>query len=94
MQQTITLNVGPHLSDDQWKTIGEVYRSMDGWVEGTQMPCWYGEEEYADYITASAEPSGLILEGNVEPGLWTGWISVICARLTMALGFPVHDATM
>lgn len=94
MHQTITLNVDPHLSDEQWEKVDRVYRGLDGWIEGAPMPCWYGNADGMPRITVSAEPSGLVLEGNVEPALWTSWISVICARMTLALGTPVHDAEM
>lgn len=94
MQHSITLNLGPQLSDVQWSKVAEVYRGMDGWIADAQMPSWYDSEQDANYITASAEPSGLVFEGKLDPGMWTGWISVICARLTAALGFPVHDGCM
>lgn len=90
----MTLNVNPYLSVEQWAKVGDVYRSMDGWIEGTQMPCWYGSDEDAKHIWASVEPGGLVFGGNVEPDLWTAWMTVICARLTLTLGTPVHDATM
>ena len=38
MDQSITLNIPQDLSDDQWEKISEVYRSMDGWIEGQDFP--------------------------------------------------------
>lgn len=84
----------PYLSDEQWAKVHKVYRGMDGWIDEAKIPRWYGTTDEEPYITASAEPSGLVFEGNVEPILWTGWISAICARLTIALGTTVHDAEM
>jgi hypothetical protein len=92
LRQTITLNVDPYLSDEQWAKVHEVYRGMDGWIEGARIPSWYGTASNEPNITASVEPSGLVFEGDVELSLWTGWISVICARLTQTLGTAVHDA--
>lgn len=65
---------------------------MDGWIEDAKIPCWYGSDDGANYISVSVEPSGLVFEGNVELGLWIAWITVICAKLTLALGTLVHDA--
>lgn len=94
LHQTITLKIDPYLSDKEWAKVHEVYRGMDGWIDQAEGARWYGITGKELYITASVEPSGLVFEGNVEPNLWTGWISVICARLTIALGTPVHDAEM
>jgi len=94
MDQTITLNVSAYLSEQEWAKVMEVYRSMDGWIEGAEWPSWYGSEADPCYITVSAEPSGLVLSANIDPPLWTGWLTVICARLTLALGTAVHDAEM
>lgn len=94
MHQSITLNVPVDLTDEDWEKVGSVYSTLDGWIAGSSWPCWYGHEGDACYITASAEPSGLLFEGEVEPGLWVGWVTVLCARLSLALGREVHDAEM
>ncbi len=94
MHQSITLNVPHDLTDEEWAKVAAVYASMDGWREGEALPTWYGTEADQAYIIASAEPSGLLLEGLLEPDLWTGWLTVLCARLSLALGREVHDAEM
>jgi hypothetical protein len=96
-RQSITLNLPINLTDQQWAKVGEVYASLDGWrgthpVSGS--PHWYGFESDAQFIGASAEPSGLLIEGNVDSRLWVGWISVMCARLSLALNMEIHDAEM
>jgi hypothetical protein len=94
MHQSITLNVPYDLPDEDWDKIGAVYKSMDGWLESQDGPLWYGTDRDARYIYASVEPSGLLIEGQIDPMLWTGWITVLCARLTLTLGREVHDAEM
>lgn len=44
------------------------------------------------YLTASVEPSGLLLEGNVDPVLFRGWVTKLCAKLTLTLRREVYDA--
>ncbi len=94
MPQSITLNIDPYLSAEDWRKVAEIYRGMDGWIEGAEHPCWYGTENDARRISVSSEPSGLLFVGDVDADVWTGWMTTICARLTMALGRPVHDAEM
>ena len=94
MNKSITLNIRYDISESEWEKIGEVYRSMDGWLEGQQSPCWYGVEGDLRYIWASVEPSGVLFEGEIETRLWIGWLTVLCAKLTLALQREVHDAEM
>ena len=94
MHHSITLNIPYDLPDADWHKIAAVYKSMDGWLENPDGPSWYGTDQDARYIYASVEPSGLVIEGEIDAILWTGWITVICARLSLALGREVHDAGM
>lgn len=90
MHQSITLNLPYELSDSDWDKVSAVYRSMDGWME--EHGSWFGPWQSERYIAASVEPSGLLVEGNVDPLLFRGWITKLCARLTATLGREVHDA--
>jgi len=90
MVQTITLNLPYDLSDAEWDKVAAVYRSMDGWIE--EHAGWFGPWQGERYIAASVEPSGLLVEGNVDPRLFGDWITTLCARLTAALGRDIHDA--
>lgn len=92
MRQSITLNLPYDLAEADWAKVMVVYESMDDWVPGQSMPCWFGPLDSAAYLAASIEPSGLLLEGNVEPLLFRGWVTKLCARLTLALGREVYDA--
>ena len=94
MQQEITLNIHHDLSEEEWAKIAAVYASMDGWLAGAKSPAWYGQEGDARFIWASVEPGGIQLGGEVDASLWTGWLTVLCARLSLALGRAVHDAEM
>ena len=94
---SMTLNLPYDLSEAQWKLVDEVYQSMDGWLGYSapdNIPCWYGTESDRQYIWASVEPSGLFVEGNLDARVWTGWISMLCARLSLKLGREVCDAEM
>jgi hypothetical protein len=91
---SITLNLPYTLSPADWAKVATVYESMDGWIGYDQVPFWYGREGDVSYIIASVEPSGLLLEGHLDPRLWTGWLTTLCARLSLALGREVRDAEM
>ncbi|TXC79678.1 hypothetical protein FRZ40_35590 [Paraburkholderia azotifigens] len=94
MEQSITLNVPTNLSPEDWGKVAAVFRTLDGWLGDPHGAYWYGREGDARYICASAEPSGLLLCGQVESSLWCSWLTVLCARLSLALGGEVYDAEM
>jgi len=71
-----------------------IYASMDGWLDNEYGPAWFGREGDTRYIWASVEPSGIQFCGEVETPLWIGWLTVLCARMSLALGREVHDAEM
>lgn len=92
MEQTITLNLPNDLSDSDWEKVSTVYKQMDGWIDSHDYPRWFGTEEDEQYIWASVEPGGLQLFGKIDKSIWIGWITVLCAKLTLALGREIHDA--
>lgn len=94
MEQSITLNLPYDLTDDEWDKVIDVFSSLDGWLPATDEPTWYGSPGEPRHVAASMEPGGLVLQGRLEPGLWTGWVSVLCARLSLALGREIRDAEM
>jgi hypothetical protein len=93
-RQSITLNLPYDLTAAEWKKVSEVFRSMDGWINDSAQQSWYGVEGDPRFIWASVEPSGLLLEGEIELGLWIGWLTVLCARLSLSLNREVCDAEM
>jgi hypothetical protein len=94
MDQEITLNVRYDIPESEWKIVSEVYRSMDGWLGAEDLPRWYGTDEDERYIWASVEPSGIQFVGKMDTALWTAWLTVLCARLSVGLGRAIHDAEM
>ncbi len=92
MKQSITLNLPYDLSSSDWSKVLSVYQQMNGWIDNKQFSYWFGTERDAQCITASVEPSGLVVTGNVSEMLWLRWLTVFCARLTLALGKEIHDA--
>lgn len=94
MNQEITLNIRYDVSESEWKTVSDVYRSMDGWLGPDDLPRWYGTEDNSKYILASVEPGGIHFVGQVDSALWASWLTVLCARLSLALGREIHDVEM
>ncbi len=94
MRQEITLNVRYDISQQQWAKVGAVYRSMDGWIEDEHGPAWYGREGDARFIWASVEPCVIQFCGELETPILIRWLTVLCAKLSIALGREVHDAEM
>ncbi|MDA8522943.1 hypothetical protein [Acidovorax sp. NCPPB 4044] len=92
MRHEITLNIPYDLSDEQWAKVMDIYASLDGWLGDRNEPAWYGREGDERCIGASVEPGGIQFFGEVETPLWTGWLTVLCARMSLALGREVHDA--
>lgn len=92
LRQEITLNIPYDLSEKEWESVAAVYASLDGWLGAPDVPAWYGREGDARHISASVEPSGIQFYGELEAPLWTGWLTVLCARMSLALGREVHDA--
>jgi hypothetical protein len=90
----ITLNIRYDIPESEWKIVSDIYRSMDGWLESDDLPRWYGTEKDAKYIWASVEPSGIQFVGQMDAAMWTAWTTVLCARLSVALGREIYDAGM
>lgn len=68
------------------------YASLDGWLGDQDGPAWYGREGDARYSEPRSNPAVSNFFGEVETPLWNGWPTVLCARMSLALGREVHDA--
>ncbi|QBE67352.1 hypothetical protein EWM63_18145 [Pseudoduganella lutea] len=90
----ITLNIRYDIPEREWKLVAEIYSGMDGWLGHDDLPRWYGTEDDERFIYASVEPGGVRFEGKMDPDSWTAWLTVLCARLSIALGREIHDAEM
>lgn len=94
LNHEITLNLRYDIPESEWKTVSDIYSSMDGWIGADDLPQWYGSAEDSKYILASVEPGGIQFIGRMDAALWTSWLTVLCARLSLALGREIHDAEM
>lgn len=92
MNQSITLNLPYDLAEADWVKVQAVYESMDGWFPGQPLSCWFGPLDSSQFVAASVEPSGLHLAGNLDSLLFRGWVTKLCAKLSLALGREVYDA--
>ena len=86
----VCLNIDASAPDDVWEKIAKVYRSMDFWesktVEGC--PAWTGENIC---LTASSEPGGLQISGEMPDEIWDSWYPEFKAKLTKALGYEIGE---
>jgi hypothetical protein len=94
MQHAITLNIPIDSPPGDWDAIARVYPTLPGWLATTEWPSWFGQEGDPRFISVSAEPSGLLFTCEADNDFWTGWVSVLCARLSLALGREVRDASI
>lgn len=94
MHQEITLNIRHDIPESEWNAVVDIYKGMDGWLGADDLPRWYGNDDDANYIVASVEPGGIHLTANIDSALWTSWLTVLCARLSLALRREIHDAEM
>ncbi|MDO8268455.1 MAG: hypothetical protein Q7T32_11585 [Moraxellaceae bacterium] len=91
---SITLNIPFDMSSESWEKLSDVYRSMSGWqgyvIDGC--PVWCSLIENKRNISASVEPSGLLIEGDFSESEFNHWITVFMDSASLALGFQVKDA--
>ena len=91
---TITLNIPYDMPDEKWQDLAKVYEGMPGWagyiLDGC--PVWKSIKEEEKSISASVEPSGLLIEGNMSDTEFEEWLSKFTASASHALGFKVKDA--
>ncbi len=89
------------MDDSHWEALGRVYEQLPefiGYSDGC--PCWFGLEDDteeksdvpAKYLWATAEPSGLLIEGYLSPSDWARWQVAFLALASAAVGFTVKPA--
>jgi len=61
--------------EEHWEELQRVYESLPGWVGIGEhgCSCWYGKSEEPPFLSASVEPSGLMISGSLPPHDWTEW---------------------
>ncbi len=73
------------------RALLELYRSLPGAYRETDVAAWFGDSaDSPPYLAASAEPSGLQVNGSLAPADWDVWHDAFLRGLT-AHPFPLHD---
>jgi len=92
--ESITLNIRYDMPTDMWDKLSQVYESLPGWrgyiLDGC--PVWASLTEPERSISASVEPSGLLIDGDMPEKEFDAWISTFMQEASKALGFQVKDA--
>ncbi len=81
----INLNIHYTAPNEVWDKIEEVYSSMPYWYGDD---CWRGDN--ID-ITASVEPSGIQIAGNMPDDIWEEWYEELKKKLTKVLGYEIGE---
>ena len=90
-----TLNIPLDMQDHQWEILSDVYKELDGWSGYSEdgLPVWYSDPDCGgEGVTASAEPSGLLLISNLPSELWESWLNTFIEKASEKLQFIVKDA--
>jgi len=84
------------MSEAMWDKLKDVYAGLPGWKgfdELSGCPIWFGKEgDDSEFLWASVEPSGLLVEGRLNDRAWIDWCNRFEKRATEVLGFAVRDA--
>lgn len=89
------------MTEAQWDGLVAVYAALPGYLgfsEEEGCPGWFGwppvdgQDEGVAYLVASAEPSGLVVAGQLPPEVWAAWDSTFMELASGVLGFRVRDA--
>lgn len=95
MNIDVTLNLHYTAPKEIWDCLGELYRQMPGWAEahgenGCPWPGqWFGGNGAPQWLTASVEPGGLQLYGELPEDVWAEWIDRFKRRAEEIVGYPV-----
>lgn len=88
-----TLNISYNtVSDEQINQLCSVYETSKDWkgyVEG--IPYWFNTHENSNYVNASFEMHGIVLEGVMQEELWNNWLQEFIAHASKVLEFDVID---
>lgn len=92
MGQSRNLNIHYTAPDYVWEELHKIYESMPNWkgyIDG--FPYWFGHENEEKYITASVEPSGLQIFGDIEQEEFEEWLELLKNKLSDALGYEIGE---
>lgn len=97
MRIDISLNIHYTAPKEIWDRLGALYAEMPGWAEahgegGCPWPGqWFGLNGDAKHLTASVEPGGLQIYGELPQAEWEAWISLFKRRAEEIVGYPVGE---
>ncbi len=92
----INLNIHHSAPQEIWDRLGVLYQQMPGWPEahpkGTEwFAQWFGPDGAERFLSASVEPGGLQIYGQLPEAEWTAWITEFKRRAEEILGYPVGE---
>lgn len=90
MFHDVCLNIDTCAPAEVFEKIGGVYRSTEYWCGNGEdgCPAWKGE---GIGLTASAEPGGIQISGEMPEDKWEEWYGQLTKKLTEALGYEIGD---
>ncbi|MBC9913424.1 hypothetical protein ICL55_23490 [Chitinophaga varians] len=81
------------VNDKAWEKVIAVYEQLPGWIGFSNgIPFWFGTNENEKHISASVEPSGLLVGAYMAAEEWLQWVETFQEIATRELGFPVKNA--
>lgn len=84
----INLNIHYTAPDEVWEKINHVYKNMPYWDAFEPIPHWVGD---GINLTASVEPGGIQIYGEMPEGVWDDWYKTLKDNLTQALGYEIGE---
>jgi hypothetical protein len=89
-----TYNISYEMPNADWQKLAVVYQQLPAFCGNDidDCPNWYGRDGDPKYLSASVEPSGLLVEGMLDEHEWQLWDAAFREAASRALGFDVRDA--
>lgn len=88
MYYDVNLNIHYSVPEEVWAKIDNVYRNMPYWAELKGCPHWVGT---GIDVSASVEPGGIQISGEMPENIWNEWYSTLKTKLTEVLGYEVGE---
>jgi hypothetical protein len=78
-------------TDGDWDTLMRIYQALPGWqADSADLPRWFSlGEEQPPHLSASVEPPGLQVIGELDAALWQEWDHRFRDAIA-ASGLPVY----
>ncbi len=92
-----TLNIRYDMAMEEWQKLDKLYPLMPGWLGYVEeaCPCWAFQPRSTEpvlHISASVEPSGLLLACSQDHPGFEEWTALLMQKASVALEFQVQDA--